>query len=47
MLYTRNYKKDKTLEVYIMREYTDRDGCVNLIVRVEEVENREHLIKRI
>ena len=42
MLYSINYEKDKTLEVHIMNEYVDRDGCKNLTVRVEEVEDRTH-----
>ncbi len=42
MLYSRNYEKDKTLEVYVVKDYVDRDGCMNLVIRVEEVENRDH-----
>ncbi|MDD7677313.1 MAG: hypothetical protein SOV95_00585 [Anaerovibrio sp.] len=35
MLYSKLFKKDKTLEFHVIKEYEDRDGGDNLIVRVE------------
>lgn len=42
MLYCRLYEENRTLEIYALRGYTDRDGCENLIMRIEEQENRDH-----
>ena len=39
MLYSKLFKKDKTLEFHVIKEYEDRDGGDNLIVRVELEEN--------
>ena len=42
MLYSTLFRKGKTLEFYIVNQYEDRDGCMNLTVRVEEAEDRSH-----
>ena len=39
MLYSKLFKKDKTLEIHVIKEYEDRDGGDNLIVQVELEEN--------
>ena len=40
MLYARMYPKDDIWEIYILRQYEDRDGGQNLAVRVERRNNR-------
>lgn len=42
MIYSKLFWDDKTLEFFIVNQYEDRDGCINLTVRVEESEDRNH-----
>lgn len=41
MLYSKVFKREKTFMFYVIKEYEDRDGGDNLIVRVELEENSD------
>lgn len=42
MLYSKIFKENRTFLIHVVREYTDRDGCKNLIIRVEVEEDPAH-----
>lgn len=43
MLYAKIFSApNKTLEVHVVRQYEDRDGGENLLIRIEHEECRDH-----